>query len=234
LQHHVRSWEEITEDTWVRQVVTHGYYPHFQFTPPLQSPPPFWITPRQTEQVQHEVDLLLKKGAVQKTTDPLTPGFYSPLFVVPKKTGGSRLIFNLKNLNKFVVTHRFKMETLRSVKECLRPGEYTVSVDLEDAYLHVPLHPDCYHLFRFCLNGVVYHFTALPFGLASAPWAFTKSLRPVVAFLHTHSILVHAYLDDWLIRNLSIVHVHKDLTFFSRPDEKVGPGSQFAKIPPDP
>src|SRR5207253_6754142 len=158
-----------------------------------------------------------------------SPGFYSPLFVVPKKTGGSRLIFNLKNLNKFIVTHRFKMETLRSVRECLRPGEYTVSIDLEDAYLHMPLHPDCYHLFRFCLGGVVYHFTALPFGLASAPWAFTKLLRPVVAFLHTHSILTHAYLDDWLIRNLSVIHIQNDLTFFLDLMYKLGLGVNFPK-----
>src|SRR5207253_10725824 len=85
LRFHVRNWEEITEDSWVRQVVTHGYYPQFQFRPPLQAPPPFWITPRQSTQVQEQVDLLLKKGAVRRTEDPLTPGFYSPLFVVPKK-----------------------------------------------------------------------------------------------------------------------------------------------------
>ena len=167
---------------------------------------------------------------MERSPDPLSPGFYSPLFVVPKKTGGYRLIFNQKNLNQFIITHRFKMETLKSVRDCLRPGEFTVSVDLEDAYLHIPLHPSCYHLFRFCLNGVVFHFTALPFGLASAPWVFTKILRPVVAYLHTHSILVHAYLDDWLLQNPSIINIHKDLGFFL----DLEPRGQSTKIPPDP
>src|SRR5207253_1494698 len=190
------------------------YYPQLVSKPPLQSPPPHWMVPARSEGVQREVDVLLAKGVVARTSNPSAPGFYSPLFVVPKKTGGSRLIFNLKKLNLFVVPHRFKMETLRSVRECLQPGEFTVSVDLQDAYLHVPLHPDCFHLFRFCIGGVVFHFTALPFGLSSSPWVFTKVLRVVVGHLHMRAILVHAYLDDWLLRSLSVVRLQADLKIF--------------------
>ena len=40
---------------------------------------------------------------------------------------------------------------------------------------------------------------SLPFGLSSAPWAFTKLLRVVVAFLHKNGLRLVIYLDDILI-----------------------------------
>ena len=42
--------------------------------------------PRQ-ESLQEEVRTLLQKGAVELVNPPLTPGFYSRLFLVPKKMG---------------------------------------------------------------------------------------------------------------------------------------------------
>ena len=90
LRFHAQSWREVTDDEWVLQVVSHGYYPQFISRPPLLSPPPHWMVPAHPAEVQREVDVLLAKGAVARSSDPSAPGFYSPLFVVPKKTGGSR------------------------------------------------------------------------------------------------------------------------------------------------
>jgi len=44
-----------------------------------------------------------------------------------------------------------------------------------------------------------YEYTSLPFVLASAPRAFTKILKPVLATLRQRGIRVIAYLDDLLI-----------------------------------
>lgn len=44
-----------------------------------------------------------------------------------------------------------------------------------------------------------YQFTCLPFGLSSAPWDFTKTLRPVVAKLRELGIRLVIYLDDMLV-----------------------------------
>ena len=52
---------------------------------------------------------------------------------------------------------------------------------------------------RFVVNKQVYHFTCLPFGLATSPREFTKLLRPVVALLRQRGVKLHVYLDDWLI-----------------------------------
>ena len=53
---------------------------------------------------------------------------------------------------------------------------------------------------RFMVDGVVYQFRVLPFGLNQAPRIFTFILRPVVALLREHGQRLHAYLDDWMLR----------------------------------
>jgi hypothetical protein len=42
-----------------------------------------------------EVHTLLQKGAVELVNPPLTPGFYSRLFLVPKKNGKMRPVIDL-------------------------------------------------------------------------------------------------------------------------------------------
>lgn len=69
-------------------------------------------------------------------------GFYSTIFIVPKQLGGFRAILNLRKLNKFIKNQHFKMETLKSVIQSLNTGDWAFSIDLSDAYLHVPIHAE--------------------------------------------------------------------------------------------
>ena len=43
------------------------------------------------------------------------------------------------------------------------------SIDLSDACLHIPIHPNSRKYLRFCYKSQVFQFTSLPFGLATAP-----------------------------------------------------------------
>ena len=48
-----------------------------------------------------------------------------------------------------------------------------------------------------------FQFTCLPFGLSSAPWIFTKILKPVTALLREHGVRLIIYIDDILIMSES-------------------------------
>ena len=87
-----------------------------------------------------------------------------------------------------------------SVYSAIRSQEWTVSIDIRDAYLHVPMHQAVRKYLRFVVNKQVYQFTCLPFGLATSPRELTRLLRPVVALLRQRGVKLHVYLDDWLIR----------------------------------
>ena len=147
-----------------------------------------------TDALHQEVLELINKSAIELA--PNNPGFFSRLFVVPKASGGWRPVIDLSTLNKYVICNPFKTETPRSVLAATRPGQWMTSVDLTDAYFHIPIHKDSRHLLRFSHMGQIWQFNAIPFGLSTSPSVFTRVMRPITAFAHRHAVRLHCYLDD--------------------------------------
>ena len=145
---------------------------------------------------------MLAKGALEIARDA-GPGFYSRLFLVEKASGGWRLVIDLSHLYEFVQLTRFKMKTVASVLLSVREGDFLASLDLKDAYFQIPIHPSSRKLLRFTLEGTVYQFRALCFGLSTAPQVFTRVFAVVSAWAHTHGIRLLRYLDDWLVLSSS-------------------------------
>jgi hypothetical protein len=152
---------------------------------------------------------LLQMQAVEQVVNPDSPGFYSRFFVLPKKMSGQwRAILDLKALNQFLIAPKFKMETAESIRRELSQSKWTTSIDLVDAYLHVPIHKSFRHYLRFVVDGVPYQYRALPAGLSTAPGVFTRVIGVIKTFLHRLGIQIHQYLDDWLIRAVSFLICH--------------------------
>lgn len=143
---------------------------------------------------------LKEKGAILEVpSDQKGRGFYSPLFLVKKKTGNLRPVLDLKNLNRNIKIEAFKMESLQSILLAVNLGGWMLSVDLSDAYLHIPVHPPFQKFLRFAINKSHLQFHCLPFGISSATRTFTKVLLPLIAFLREKGLRVHHYLDDILL-----------------------------------
>ena len=121
------------------------------------------------------------------------------MFVVPKKGGGLRPILDLRVLNKYLRTYRFKMLTLRQLLSAIRPGDWFTTIDLTDAYFHVAIHPDHRQFLRFAFEGTAYEYLVLPFGLSLAPRTFTKCVEAALAPLRERGVRILAYLDDWAL-----------------------------------
>ena len=97
----------------------------FKQLPPLsESPIPFSVFgSSQSLRLSEEVSVLLQKAAIEQVpTSSLGPGFYSCLFLVPKKKGGMRPVIVLSILNTYLVVPHFKMETNRSIRASILPG----------------------------------------------------------------------------------------------------------------
>ena len=166
------AWSEIGADPWVMRIVQLGYKIPFVTLPP------------------QSVQELWNKGAIEPA--PLSPGFYSRLFLVRKATGEWRPIIDLSSLNVFVHCPSFNMETPRSILRALQQGQWLTSLDLKDAYFHIGIHPADRRYLRFCHNGTSWQFTVLPFGLSTSPRVFTKILKPVLAYAHLHRVKLHS------------------------------------------
>ena len=119
-----------------------------------------------------------------------TLGFYSRFFLVPKPGKKWRPVIDLSVLNKHLSVLTFKMETAEVFQNAICKGEWVVSIDLTDAYIHIPIHK----------KSQMYQFWALPFGIATAPLEFTRVVKEVKLMLQNRGIRIHQYLDDWLLR----------------------------------
>ena len=67
-------------------------------------------------------------------------GYYSRIFLVPKKGGQYRPVINLRPLNSWIHYHNFKMEGIHVVRDLLLKGDYFTRIDLKDTYLTIPMH----------------------------------------------------------------------------------------------
>lgn len=117
-----------------------------------------------------------------------------------------RFILNLKSLNKFVETHHFKLEDLRTALKLISRDVYLAKIDVKDAYFFISIHPEHRKYLRFQWQGnsssnskILYQFNVLPFGLSTAPYVFTKVMKPVAKLLRTAGYLSTLYLDDWFL-----------------------------------
>lgn len=200
----LKAWEKITSDSWTLSIVRSGYRIQLSVLPHLLTNPPKWCTkmpqdPVKVQVLREEVRILLQKRAIEEVTGRHPKrGFFSRIFLVKKRSGGWRPVIDLSRLNQFVLCPHFKMETLESIRLSLQAGDWVTSLDLKDAYFHILIHQRSRRYLRFVLDGKVFQFRALPFGLSVSPYVFTRVLKTVLRHVRRSGIRVHAYLDDWI------------------------------------
>ena len=91
------------------------------------------------------------------------------------------------------------MEGIQTMKSPLSAEDWLVKIDLKDAYFSIPIDAHYRKFLCFQVEGKLYQFNCLPFGLASAPWVFTKTLRPVIALGRELGMRLVVYIDDILL-----------------------------------
>lgn len=191
------EWCRLTDDcvilSWIQ-----GYSIPFKETP-VQTNVPQNKCFAKTEIIaigQCLADML--KAEVISVCSPCENQFISPIFTVPKPNGKHRFILNLKGLNKFIQTNHFKMEDHRTALKLLQSNYFMSTLDLQDAYFLIKIDKNDRKMLRFEWNSQLYEFNVLPFGLCTAPYVFTKLLKPVIRYLRSSGFMSVLYLDDFL------------------------------------
>ena len=100
-----------------------------------------------------------------------------------------------------------------TIQQSVHPGDWLVSIDLKDAYFHVPVAADYQKYLRFAVGNQHLQFTCLPYGLTTSLRVFSKVLLAVVALLRIKGVCLHHYLDDLLLlaQDRSQLLEHRDL-----------------------
>ena len=197
LENHLENWKKLTSDPIILDLVQ-GIKLDFK-EPPVQNKIPHEIkfSQEETELVKQELDRFMNLGIIEESE--ILPGdFVSNLFIRRKKDPGKvRILVNLKPLNKFVKHIHFKMDTLESVLQMIRPGCFMVSLDLESSFYALNVHPDHRKYLKVICMGKIFVFKKLPMGYSQSPMLFTKLMKIPLAYLRTEFGYTNsAFVDD--------------------------------------
>ena len=237
LRNYLAQWKGLTSDPIILQDVA-GIKIEFKgdILPQQSTRRPSLFNAKERTIVHSEIDKLITKGAIVPSS-PEIGDFVSTIFLRPKKDGTHHtFIFclfnlNLKQFNEFVEYHHFKIDTLKTAINMIKPGCFMASVDLKDAYYTVPIDPGHQKFVKFWFDGKYFQYTRLPNGLASAPRVFMKLLKPIYSALQSAGHLSSGYIDDSYLQGdtfeecrvnvIDSTTMFMQLGFFVHPDNSV-------------
>lgn len=196
------KWKRICSNPDVLQVVRHGL--RFVFadgTPParrMRQAPAFRGSAAQMRSLAKQIYEWLEEGVIEVSSDPTD--FLSLLFPVPKRgTDRYRWVLDSRHLNDYLYRPRFRLEGISDIRCALRQGDWMTSVDLQNAFLQIPIHRRHRRYLAFRALGRQFRFRRMSFGTCVAPYTFTMVMKPVIAELHRRGVRAFIYLDDMLI-----------------------------------
>ncbi|CAG8488221.1 15826_t:CDS:1 [Dentiscutata erythropus] len=212
LRYYTDEWLENFGNQLATKVVQWGYRPRWEAYPPLRFHPitdqPYISNYNET---RREITRLLEERVIRRFS-MRNQCFLSESSLKRKKNGNYRLVPNLRNLNDYVRRMPFTMDEMK-VEELIQQNDFMVSVDLEEAFYHIPLHPEAQKYFVFDFDYQRYCFQCLPFSLTTSSWIFKTVLQPIIDMIRSNRIKIVVHCDDMLImsRNRREAERHRDI-----------------------
>ena len=178
--------------------------------PALSRPPP--STCRGT--LTHHISRLLAEGIFAEV--PPQRCYPSHLFTVPKTSdsGGERVVIDLSSLNLHIACPTSKRCTVSKLRNSVPKGAHFTSIDISDAFHHIPIHTRFQKYLAFTHEGKLFFFQAMPFGINIGPRIFSLIATEAVKHLHNIGISASVYIDDWLLwdRSPRTLTLHTSIT----------------------
>ena len=178
--------------------------------------------------IKHNVILeeMLHKQIIRETTHESTE-FVSPIFIVKKPDGGTRLIPNLKELNEFVKYEHFKMDDIKTIINMVTRNCFMATKDLKDAYYSVAISRQFQKFLKFKWKDKLYCFivfcivvSCFPNGLRSCSRKFTKLNKVPITTLHFENVTLNDYIDDFFTKgdtfSICEENIHKTMHLYDK------------------
>ena len=195
-------WQLIGTLDFILDVIKEGYKIPFISTPPPKHYSNNASALREADFVDQAIAELLADNRVEELSSP--PVIRNPLTVSVQASGKKRLILDMRHINLHVFKQKFKCEGLHTIRDVFSKDFFVVvSFDLKSGYHHVDIFPEDRAFLAFSWDfkfgtsvARYFQFTVLSFGLSSAPFIFTKLLKPLETLWRSRGIPVAIFFDD--------------------------------------
>jgi hypothetical protein len=124
-----------------------------------------------------------------------SPKWISGISAVEKGKNDFRLIIDMRGPNKAVKRQFHKIPTFENLRMKVAGAKYFSTLDLENAYYHFMLAPECRDLTAFAAGNKLYRFVRLPQGMNASPEIFQSKLERLL----NHLPGCANYIDDIII-----------------------------------
>lgn len=124
--------------------------------------------------------------------------FSSPIVLVKKKNGETRICCDFRRINKKIVKDRFPLPLIEDVLDRLQGAKYFTTIDLRNGFFHVSVSEESSKYTSFVTHNGQYEFLKCPFGLCNSPAVFQRYISHIFRDLSNKNIAMY-YMDDIVI-----------------------------------
>ncbi|CAH2093270.1 unnamed protein product [Euphydryas editha] len=164
---------------------------------------PYRLSHTEQQIVNSKVHELLDAGIIRESES----NYASPVILVKKKNGDSRLCIDYRALNAVTIKDRYPLPNIDDHISKLAGMKYFTSLDMAQSYHQLLIAPEDTHKTAFITPQGQYEYLRVPFGLANAPSVFMRLVSKIVNSIRCtesdssrHEIL--AFLDDLLLPSI--------------------------------
>ncbi|GBN74107.1 Transposon Ty3-I Gag-Pol polyprotein, partial [Araneus ventricosus] len=146
------------------------------------------------EIINEQIEQYLKDKIIR----PSTSEYSSPVVLVKKKDGSSRLCIDYRRLNKITVREHFPLPLIDDLLDRLQSAKLFTTLDLRNAFFHVDIDPSSKKYTSFVTDTGQYEFNKMSFGLTNSPSVFQRYIYNVFRDLIKENVVM-IYLHDLVI-----------------------------------
>lgn len=144
------------------------------------------------EKVKSEILSMIKQGIIEKAET----NFINPVVIVKKKDDSIRICLDARKVNQITSPLYDKPVNIDSIIGRLKSNCVYSKLDLKNSFWLIPLHKDSRKYTGFSIEGNIYQFCVVPFGLQSSAAALIRALQVI---LNKYDDFCNHYIDDILI-----------------------------------